>query len=359
VALDSRTIGAQLIKNKDKLFTDFNTVFGDVITEAVLSTATRQAPVAAASSPRNALGLAGIGGINNGFAGFGRLPQANGIAGILGQLNAPVQQFTTVTEQVTTFVDRIVSRGLSLPRTIAEYDELLKNIDKTAASGQKMFADVFALRDEFVAFTSAVDGLKGNVRGALFGIVSDAEKQSFLNEDLAKLFGDLGRTVPSSIQELIELGKAIDYGTKEGLYLAAVFPSLVSAFNATKESVESLVSSLRDESGFKTLFDYNFYKGIAGNYGNEFANRYTDGAAVQYGASNNTSANIPLNISPSNNTTISTSDPNMLNAMTTLISTVNTFQERLAAIETNTKSSAETLKRVSPTGYSIQTVLAP
>ena len=344
--LSSRTVGTQIIKSSQALFDDFNKVFGDVVTEAVLSTVSRQVEVPGTLQPVNrSFGLGGNNNSNNGLLGF-------------PQQNAVVKQYVTVTEQITQQISRIVSSNLSLPRTLADYDTLLKNIDKTAAAGQKMFADVFALRDQFITFTSAVDGLKGNVRGALFGIVSDAEKQKFLNQDLAKIFGKLKIAVPGSVQELINLGNSIDYTTVSGLDLAAAFPSLVSAFKTTQEGVESLINSLRDESGFKTLYDFNFYKGIAGNYGNEFANRFTDGAAVTYGASNNTSASLPLNIAANNNTTISTSDPNMLNAVNTLTATVNALKAEIIAIKTNTKSSADTLLRVSPDGDSIQTKVA-
>lgn len=143
----------------------------------------------------------------------------------------------------------------TLPTTLKDFDLALKNIDKSTQKGIKQFADLFLIREQFAAFTQNIDTLKGGVKGALFGIVSDAEKQQMLQADLAKLFGDLGRDVPASIQELINLGKTIDFTTKEGLDLAAVFPSLVQAFNETKGAVDSLLSSL-NPSNFRTFADY-------------------------------------------------------------------------------------------------------
>jgi hypothetical protein len=314
-------------------------------------------PIAATTNAARGFGFDGGIGSNNSFADFGRLPAPNGLAGILSQFNTPLQQFKAVTEQVTTFVDTVVSRNLDLPKTIADYDLLLKNMPKVSAAQQQMFADVFALRDEFVAFTNAVDGLKGNVRGALFGIVSDAEKQQYLNEDLAKIFGDLKIAVPGSVQELISLGKSIDHTTASGLDLAAAFPSLVSAFKATQDGVESLINSLRDESGFKTLFDYNFYKGIASNYTNEFANRYVDGYKPTYGESNNTSVAFNPVVTQRDNTTISTSDPNLVSAVRDMAARIDKLQLALDRTQANTKQTADVLRdAVSPAdGVSIQT----
>jgi hypothetical protein len=162
--------------------------------------------------------------------------------------------------------------GGTIPATIEQFDAKMKSL----AGNPQGFANLLGIRDQFVQFTQSIDGLKGNVRGALFGIVSDAEKQAMMNADLAKLFGDLGRDVPGSIQELIALGKSIDYTTAEGLNLAAVFPSLVQAFNETKGAVDELLDSLRGVNNFKTLVDFQRYQGVANNYGTSFANNYVD-----------------------------------------------------------------------------------
>ena len=377
VALSGRTIGAQLIKDRNTLSTNFNTVFGDIVTEAVLSTVSRQVPIAPTAARPN--GLQGIlgqptarpNGLNalsgtGGFSVFGRLPAPNGLQGILGQFNAPaqLQQFQTVTEQVTTFVDRIVSRNLELPRTIAGYDELLKNIDKTSAAGQAMFADVFALRDEFVAGINAENGLRGNLRSGLASIVSDAEKQKMLDEDLATLFGDLKLAVPTSIQDLIKAGQdalsQLNLGTAtEATYnLAAAFPDLISKFQAAKEGIEDVtksLESLRDESGFKNGYDFNFYKGLANNYGSEFANQFTDGATPTYGASNNTGVAFNPVVTQRDNTTISTSDPAVTSLLTSLVAEIKTIKAELVTIKASSAETSRILTNVTEGGRAMQT----
>ena len=148
--------------------------------------------------------------------------------------------------------------GGSVPDTLKDFDNILKGIDKTTQAGIDSFAELFSFRDQFIAFTSTLNGLKTGVRGSIFSMSSDAEKQAMMQEDLAKLFGELGMNVPGSVEELINLGKSIDYTTKEGLDLAAVFPSLVTAFSSAKQQTDALATSLEslDTSRFKTLVDF-------------------------------------------------------------------------------------------------------
>lgn len=167
--------------------------------------------------------------------------------------------------------------GGSLPATLQIFDSAIKAIDKTTASGINSFNALIGIRDAFSQFTGSIDGLKGGVKGALFNIVGDAEKQQILQADLAKAFGELNIAVPGSIQELITLGKSIDFTSKAGLDLASVFPSLVDGFSKTQDAATSLADSLREGSLFATAFDYRRYTGVAGNYGTAFANSYVDG----------------------------------------------------------------------------------
>jgi hypothetical protein len=60
------------------------------------------------------------------------------------------------------------------------------------------------------------------------------------------------------VQELIELGKSIDYTTEEGLNLAAVFPTLVEAFQKAKDATDGLIDSLNElnPDRYRTLFEF-------------------------------------------------------------------------------------------------------
>lgn len=220
--------------------------FGTVVQDAVWTTVSRQVEVQQGGSAMRSNNINGYGGRGgNGYYALGHFFEAQ-------------KQFETITEQVLTYVDRVIPKTVALPATLAEYDALLKSINTTTAAGAKMFADIFAMRDQFIQFTAAVDGLKANVKGALFPMLSASEQQAVMQADLAKLFGELNLEIPGSIQELVELGKSIDYTTESGLDLAAAFPSLVQAFQQTRGQVDALMNSLGllDINRFKTLVDF-------------------------------------------------------------------------------------------------------
>jgi hypothetical protein len=170
----------------------------------------------------------------------------------------------------------------------------------------------------------------------------------------------LGTAIPKSRDDFRSLvdGIKVTDTSSSNLFngLIALAPAMDAYYKQLESQNEILKSSteLLDVSNFKTQFDYNFYKGLADNYGNDFANRYNNGEMVTYGASNNTSVGMS-SITPSNNTTISTSDPNLLNAMTTLIARVDALQTALDKTQDNTKRTAQVLVNVSPLGDSIQT----
>jgi hypothetical protein len=222
-----------------------------------------------------------------------------------------------------------------------------------------------ALRDNFIAFSQQVNGLKGNVKDALFGIVSDAERQAMANADLAKLFGDLGRNVPASIDELIALGKSIDYTTKEGLDLAAVFPSLVTAFQQTKGAVDDLMDSLRDSSTFRTLTDYQRYQGIARNYGTSVANNFADNLP-SYAVGTNYVPNDGVAmihqgeriIPAAQNASLMQDSAALISEIKTLNAKVDRLVYSMDKTASSTKRTADIMVNITPNGDAIQTELA-
>jgi tape measure domain-containing protein len=200
------------------------------------------------------------------------LATESGIAG--DNLTLLVNKVTGVSSQLFTIGEALVKvkagidgafTSLSdsqLPANLKAFDEAIKALDKTTAQGRQDFLGLIQLREQFAQFEAAIGGLKSGVKGALFGIVSDAERQQIMNQDLAAMFAELNMTVPGSIQELIALGKSIDYTTAEGLNLASVFPTLVNAFNTTKGAVDSLINSLTS-SRFETFADFAIGSSLA------------------------------------------------------------------------------------------------
>jgi tape measure domain-containing protein len=284
----------------------------------------------------------------------------------VNKLAGSAMAFQTIGDQLVKFRTSLEEQyGGSLPATLKAYDEALKGIDKTTQAGIDSFVALFGIREQFAQFTASIDSIKGNVRGALLSMVSDAEKQQMLNADLAKLFGDLGRDVPGSIQELIALGKSIDYTTAEGLNLAAVFPSLVQAFNQTQNAVDGLINSLRDTSTFKSLTDYLRYAGVARNYGTSFASNYVDNLPSYDVGTSFVPQDGPAIIhkgerilTASENSDLSSMNAAMVSELRALRTEVSQLRRDSTETARSTKKTSEILQRVTRDGDAILTETA-
>lgn len=169
------------------------------------------------------------------------------------------------------------SLGGTLFGSLQAFDDALRSIDASTEEGAAAFYELFSLRDEFVNFQNSIDTLKGGVKSALLGIASDSERQAILQADLSDLFENLNLTVPTTIDELIALGKSIDFTTAEGINLANAFPALVQAFTATQQVIAELTKTTDD---FATQFEYLRYQALAKNFGTSFANSFVPSFAV-------------------------------------------------------------------------------
>ncbi len=178
---------------------------------------------------------------------------------IMGHSYSLASGTTTVTKQITELVSTLTPANMLLPQTIDAFDQLLKSIDTTTQAGKEMFANVFELRDAFMAYTSAIDGLKNGVNDAIYSMLSPAEQLAQNQADLAEMFGKLNLAVPTSIEQLIALGRSIDYGTESGLDLAMAFPILVQAFQQAEAGVVALAGTLGllNKNNFSNVIDFN------------------------------------------------------------------------------------------------------
>ena len=190
----------------------------------------------------------------------GKVATATGLAGdeliaFVNKLASVAIESRTVGEALILIRDGLKTAfGGTMYSSLSEFDSALKSIDKSTQAGIESFAELFQLREDFVKFQSAIDGLKGGVKGALYDIVSGSERQAMLSDELDRMFGELNLAVPTSLQELIDLGKSIDYTTAAGLNLAAAFPSLVKSFTETESVIKSLSGTL-NASYFTTRAD--------------------------------------------------------------------------------------------------------
>jgi tape measure domain-containing protein len=190
----------------------------------------------------------------------GKVAKASGYAGEQLAQFANSLVSTAMSSQKTSIVmlkerDALKDVIGSLPDSVTAFDSVLKSINLTTAAGRKEFAELFQLRDRFAQYTSAFDGVVNNVESAIYGMLSPSEKMALDQANLAKAFTELNIAVPTSIAELIALGKSIDYGTEAGLDLALAFPALVAMFNQTKDAVNSLTQDL-SSNYFSTRADF-------------------------------------------------------------------------------------------------------
>ena len=160
------------------------------------------------------------------------------------------------------------------PTTLKAFDDWLKSINTTTAEGQKQFADMFAARDRVSSITSAFESITSARDNAVFGLLSQSEQMAISQKKLADAFADVNSEVPGSRDELVKWVNGLDLTTEAGLKAAMAVPALVDAFQSIEDAANSTTNALREMSGFGNLADYRFYKGVANNYGNAYANSY-------------------------------------------------------------------------------------
>lgn len=217
-----------------------------------------------AASVANATGLAG-----DNLTAF--------ISTLIGTANSS----QTVSEQMIQQRDKLnaslVSLGAnsSINANLEAFDAFLKSLPKDTAAAQKQFADLFNLRGTVGSVQSAWDELMNGVSAATYSILPQAEQQAKDAAALTKMFADLGLTVPESTAQLAALGQSIQQNfnaaDEASIDLALAFPTLVQAFTAAKDKV---TETAREMNQFTSLADFRFYKGVANNYGSDYANSY-------------------------------------------------------------------------------------
>lgn len=266
--LSMQKASVSILQARDELTNSLNKVFGTISFEEVTKTITEKT---VAGFNLNLSGLLGNQSFN--FTGLTSLNAGSSLfnVGGSGLFSSPIESsilriLSTVsgalgetTKTITELVATITPLNISLPETIDAFDQLLKSIDTTTDAGKEMFANVFELRDAFMAYTSAIDGLKNGVNDAIYSMLSPAEQLAQNQADLAEMFGKLNLAVPTSIEQLIALGRSIDYGTESGLDLAMAFPILVQAFQQAEAGVVALAETLGllNKNNFSNVIDFN------------------------------------------------------------------------------------------------------
>lgn len=180
----------------------------------------------------------------------------------------------------------------AVPTTLKAFDEWLKSINTTTAEGQAKFAEMFGARDRVSSLTSAFDAITTARDNALYGLLSQSEQMAISQAKLRDAFAEVNAEVPGSRDELVKWVNGLDLTMEAGLKAAMAVPALVDAFQQIEDQANSTANALRDMSGFTSLADYRFYKGVANNNGNQVANDYARASgAIQTNSSGKSTIN--------------------------------------------------------------------
>jgi len=208
-----------------------------------------------------------------GYTGDDLTKFVNELATTANAFKTQGQQLIEARDNLTAYVEAY-SGAAALPSTLDAFDALLKSIDTTTQEGIEKFTALFGIRTGFTEFTKAMDTLKANVDTSIYSMLSPSEQLAKNQAELAKQFGTLNLAVPGSIDELIKMGSNIDYTTEAGLNLAAAFPGLVQGFMSVRDQMDQVTASAAafDSDKFKSLFDWQMYRGVATNSSIDKAN---------------------------------------------------------------------------------------
>lgn len=247
-------------------------------------------------------------------------------------------------------------------------DEALTNIQ--TLSGIKSLKDSLAgLPPVFDAINYSIGQVTLATAGGLSTQFANVQKYTELfysadeqfatfTKQLTAQTAALGIALPTSrdaYRALVDGIKVTDTSTSNLFNgLVGLAPAMDAYFKQLEAQNEILKdnAALLDANNFKTQFDYNFYKGLADNYGNKFANDYNAGGAVSYGMNVGAGISAP---SQGNNVTMTVTDPNTLSVMSALVEKVNALQIALDKTQANTKRTADILTLVTPDGDAIET----
>lgn len=241
-ATSFQTPAQQLLTAREGLTKAFQSTLGEVVTTSYQEQVARQVQT-------------GTQQVSGGTSQFSSMRTGTSLINFKPQFDAI---YTTVYDTVTKTVDRVVLSLKALPQNLTEFDALLKGIDKTSVAGQNMFNTLFAMRDQFAVFIQAMDGIKKGVADTIFGLETPQEQMRQNQARLREEFARFNLAVPQSAQQLIAIGKGIDYTTEAGLDLAIAFPTLVQAFEAVNGEALQLSQTLNklDISSFTKFSDF-------------------------------------------------------------------------------------------------------
>ena len=272
------------------------------------------------------------------------------------------------------YLNSVLSRGGSGSVALGALSSI-KSLYESLDTLPAVFGSVkYAINSLATATNESVSALKASMDGIATYVdlfYTDQEKLNTLQSQLSKAFNSLGQALPATRDGFRALVDGFDitndatYGVFSGLIslapaMNAYFKAMEQQNDVTNEAANAAkaLADALDPQMFKTLVDFNRAKGITANYGGAFADSYLRGINTPAANSNFTSVPMTNSVNALNNTTISTSDPNLLNAITVLSQKVDGLIASSDKTALHSKRAADVLVNVSPNGDALQTELA-
>ena len=158
-----------------------------------------------------------------------------------------VQLAATQAQKVLT--EGFAGLGQSIPATRDAFRSLVESQDLSTEAGRKLWNSLLDLQDEFDAVADGADATASKLKEAttaaqqgqasLFDVfATDSQKLAAAQKLINDAFAGLGKSVPATAGDFLDLAKAIDPATEAGQSLIATLQKVSGAFSYVEKSAE-------------------------------------------------------------------------------------------------------------------------
>lgn len=268
---------------------------------------------------------------------------------VLGETLVQAIQASELSAGVKKFFDGMVDKALvsDAINTLVGLNSALKDLPVVFNS----------VRDaiDTTAYKTSINDLKAmfdNTQKYTSLFYSEQENFATFTQQIKSQFSALNQELPTSREGFRALVDGIKVTDEASSKLFAGLVALAPAADAFYRSFDALIASLKDESNFKTLFDFQRYQGLTNNYGTAFA----DKRIPSYDVGTNYVPNDGLAMLHKGEAVVPAKFNNSGGGdMTSLVSEVRDLKSMMQANTAQAKRAADVLVKISPNGNAIQT----
>ena len=180
---------------------------------------------------------------------------AGGLESLASKTQSYYANFYSSEEQVqlaATQAQKVLTEGFdglgqSIPATREAFRSLVESQDLSTEAGRKLWNSLLDLQDEFDAVADGADATASKLKEAttaaqqgqasLFDVfATDSQKLAAAQKLINDAFAGLGKSVPATAGDFLDLAKAIDPATEAGQSLIATLQKVSGAFSYVEKS---------------------------------------------------------------------------------------------------------------------------